>query len=633
MADALFHRGPDEDGYLEIPGLSLTNRRLSIVGLHDGKQPIWNEDRSIVTVFNGEFFDYPEVRQMLEGRGHRFATHCDTEIIPHLWEDHGEDFFKHLRGQFAIALWDSKQRRLILTRDRFGICPLFWTRQGDWLLFASEIKSLLASGMVQARPDLRGLDQVFNFFAVPGPATCFEGIKLLQPGHYLRIQMGTPGEHAKLEMKTYWRIDFPDAGQEEDGPHLVDEFDKTLLASVDRRLRADVPVVSYLSGGIDSSIVVAMAAKIRGESVPTFTIQIKAPKLDETDQAAVVSRHIGAHPIIVPVGDSEILANYAELIRAAEAPVIDTSCIGLLLLARAVHDRGYKVALTGEGSDEWLAGYMWYKVDRVYNWFNFVPGLTTFLRRMTLLAMGAPKGSYKHSRKVLDYLGEQTAFQDLYSVINQSRMHFFSRETLEGLGDYCPYRELEPDLDRMKRWHRLNRSFFFSGRIHLAGHLLSLKGDRIAMNSSVETRYPFLDEEVFNFLAKIHPHWKLRGFQDKYILRLVGERYLPKEVAWRPKGMFRAPFDSFFSHGVPAYVNQLLSPESLRKTGYFDVDSVRHWAKRVKDKDVHFRRRSAVELGLVGVLATQLWHHTFIDGSLADMPSGWQKSRLVKASA
>jgi len=634
MADAIVHRGPDEDGYLEEPDLHFTNRRLSIVGLADGQQPIWNEDRSVVTVFNGEFFDYPEMRRLLETRGHRFATHCDTELIPHLWEDHQEDFLQHLHGQFAIALYDYHRRQVVLARDRFGICPLFWSRQTngeeDWLLFASEIKALLASGMIAARPNLLGLDQVFNFFAVPGPQTCFEGINLLQPGQYLKIQMGRPGDPAKLDRKTYWIIDFPDQGQEDPEPDinkLVDRFEEVLLAAVDRRLRADVPVVSYLSGGIDSSIVVAMAAKIRGASIPTFTIKVPTPKLDETSQAAVVSKLVGSDPVVVRCGDEEIIRGYPELIRAAEAPVIDTSCIGLMELARSVHNHGYKVALSGEGSDEWLAGYAWFKSHRALSFLDVIPGvpLAKYLRRGMARIMGAGKRGVAYTDRVRAYIGDQSAFQDIYGVMSQSRLRFYSDQTWETVGDSMPYAALEPPLERLRKWHPMNRAFFWAGRVHLAGHLLSLKGDRVAMNSSVETRYPFLDENVFHFLAGIHPKWKMKGFKDKYILRRLCERYLPKEVAWRPKGMFRAPLDSFFNHGVPAYVEQLLSEESLKRTGYFNIDAVKQWKQAVFERRLGLRNRSSVELGLVGVFATQLWHHTYIQGNLCDLPSGWKK--------
>jgi asparagine synthase (glutamine-hydrolysing) len=636
MADAIVHRGPDEDGYLEESGVGLANRRLSIVGLFDGKQPIYNEDGSVVTVFNGEFFDYPEVKARLEAKGHVFRTHCDTELIPHLWEDHQEGMFDHLRGQFAIAVWDRKRRVIVLARDHFGICPLYFSIQNDWLLFGSEIKALLASGMIDPRPDLRGIDQAFNFFSLPGPATCFAGVTSMQPGQYMRIPLGEPSPvRGRLpERKYYWQIDFPDQGQEDresDPKKLVDEFERVMLGAVDRRLRADVPVVSYLSGGIDSSIVVAMAAKIRGTPIPTFTIQIMDPKLDETDQAAVTSRHIGSTPIVVQVGDAEILQSYPELTRAAEGPVIDTSCTALMRLARSVHQHGYKVALTGEGSDEWLAGYPWFKVHRLLGLLDWLPGVkpSYWLRRLAMRVMGAPPGAVARFNFIRETLGDYTAFQDIYGIMGQSRLRFYNAATLDALKDYHPYLELDPNLERMKRWHPLNRAFFWSGRIHLAGHLMSSKGDRVAMNSSVECRYPFLDMEVYNFLARIHPRWKLKGLRDKFILRLLGERYLPREVAWRPKGMFRAPLDSFFDHEVPAFVDQLLSDESLKKTGYFNVEAVRFWRDKVRNRQLGLRQRSSVELGLVAVVSTQLWHHLFMDGSLADLSNHVDQPKLA----
>src|SRR3984893_5192961 len=218
MTQAICHRGPDERGCFQRPGVVLGSRRLSIVGLADGQQPVSNEDRSVSVVYNGEFFDYPEKRAELEARGHRLVTHCDTEIIPHLWEESQEGMFERLRGQFALSLWDEHRYRLVLGRDRFGICPLYWTRQGDWVLFASEIKALLASGMVPARPDLRGIDHVFTFAALPGPITCFQGVQLLPRGHYLQIVPGTDrGDDCAITLRAYWEMDFPDRGDEIDG--------------------------------------------------------------------------------------------------------------------------------------------------------------------------------------------------------------------------------------------------------------------------------------------------------------------------------------------------------------------------------------------------------------------------------
>src|SRR5579883_152565 len=626
MAEAIYHRGPDEDGFLERPGLAFASRRLSIVGLADGRQPIHNEDGSISVVFNGELFDYPEMRAELEGRGHRFATHCDTELIPHYWEDHQEEFFSHLRGQFAFALWDSKRRRIILARDRFGICPLYWTQQGDWLLFGSEIKALLASGMVEAKPDPRGINHLFTFYALPSPVTCFDGVQLLPPGHYLRIQLGANGESGQVSERVYWQIDFPDRGQEDyasSGRQLADRFEETLLGSVTRRLRADVPVVSYLSGGVDSSVVVALASKVRGEPIPTFTIRITRPDLDESQEASLVARHIGTDPIVVTCGQEEVLRNYAALIRAAEGPVIDTSCAALLMLAREVHKHGYKVALTGEGADEWLAGYAWHKMNWLISWLDIIPGvpLSQWMRRAVAPLVGAPRSAWKYRQRAQAAVGGPNAWLDIYNLMSMSKLHFYSPWMMKLMEDRSPFEELGFNLGRMRRWHPLNRELAVGARIQLAGLLLNAKGDRVAMNSSVETRYPFLDEEVFDYLAKVPPRWKLRGLRDKALLRVVAERWLPRSIARRRKAMFRAPFDSFQLEHGPEYVGELLSTESLRRTGYFQPEAVDHWRKSLRHLRRRTPQRAVIEMGLVGVLATQLWYHTFIDGSLADLPS------------
>jgi asparagine synthase (glutamine-hydrolysing) len=626
MADAIFHRGPDEDGFLVQPGLGLASRRLSIIGLLDGRQPISNEDESVTVVFNGELFDYPEVRADLEARGHRFRTHCDTELVPHLWEEYGTAMLEKLRGQFAIALWDARQRRLVLARDRFGICPLFWSRQGDWLLFASEIKGLMASGMVPVRPDPRGIHHVFTFFALPGPVTCFEGINLLLPGHYLSIDAT-----GRIEDRVFWEIDYPDAGHEvepKSQAQLADDFEAVLLRAVERRLRADVPVVSYLSGGVDSSVVVALATHLRKESrgspVPTFTIRIDAPGLNEVNEAQRVADYLGARASVVHFGKEEALASYPELIQAAEAPVIDTSCAALLMLAREVHRQGYKVALTGEGSDEWLAGYPWFKIHKLTGWLDRIPGvpLGKWIRK-AYLALGGVDYDRLQLPRTAAACGGPNDWLNLYGLFSTAKLRLFSRDMWDRLGDHLPYEDLQFNLNKAQRWSPLNRSLMVGGRIMLAGHLMSSKGDRVAMHSSVETRYPFLDEEVWAFMAQLPPRWKLRRLREKYALRLVAERWVPKEIAWRTKAMFRAPFDSFFGdeRGMPAFVEQLLSEESLKKTGFFDTRAVAHWRGAFRQMRPNSSKRLMIEMGLVGVLASQLWYHSFVDASLADLPS------------
>ena len=650
MSDAIYHRGPDEDGYLDRPGLGLASRRLSIVGLADGRQPIGNEDRTVWVVFNGELFNYREKRRELEVKGHRFATHTDTELLPHLWEEYGEGMFDHLRGQFAFCLWDSRQNCLILARDRVGICPLFWTLQrpregplagADCFLFASEIKGLLASGMVEARPDLRGINQVFSFFAVPGPMTCFQGVNLILPGRYLRVQLGNGSPASAIREKVYWEIDFPDWGHEEnprDSKRVVDDFERVLYGAVDRRLWADVPVVSYLSGGVDSSLVVAMACKALGRPIPTFTISIQEEGLNEESEAAQTARHIGAQSVVVNCGDREVRGTYPELIEAAEVPVVDTSCAALLMLAKSVRDNGYKVALTGEGADEFIAGYSWFKINKILSWLDVIPGmpLGQWLRQFGLRVTGQPRFPWETVRRTQEIVGGHNGWLDLYGLMSLSKLRFFAPHVKEELANRSPYEDLELNREKLKRWHPFNRALYLGARIMLSGHLLCSKGDRVAMNSSVETRYPFLDEDVIAFLAKLHPRWKLHGLRDKYVERCVAARWLPKEIAWRRKAMFRAPMDSFHLNeggrqagegGVnldappsERWIDQVLGRESLRKTGYFDADAVLSWRAALPRMRKSLKRTS-VELGLVAVTATQLWHHLYISGDLADLPS------------
>jgi asparagine synthase (glutamine-hydrolysing) len=624
MARALIHRGPDEEGFLHRPGIALASRRLSIVGLADGQQPMCNEDQTAFTVFNGEFFDFPEKRAALVSRGHHLHTHCDTEIIPHLWEESREGMFERMRGQFAVALYDVPRHQLTLGRDRFGISPLYWTRQGDWLLFASEIKGLLASGMMTAKADLRGIDHIFTFGAMPGPVTCFEGVQLLRAGHYLQI---TPGDTQPVKERAYWEMDFPNQVDEDPGKDqrtLVDEFEAVLMKAVEVRLRADVPVGAYLSGGLDSSMIVAMACKLKGTAINTYTVRVDDPALDELSGANQSAKHIGtAQPIVQDFKASDAMDTYPQLIQAAESPVIDTSCAALMMLAKRVHTNGQKVVLTGEGADEWLAGYPWYKVAKIFNAMDVIPGfkLSDMARRAFLKLNHVPHYPASSRLKWEAAVGGPNAWIDSYGVLALSKLRFYGESMREVQAQSHPWRDLGMNLDRAKHWSPLNRSLWVGARVTLAGHLLQAKGDRVAMHSSVEVRYPFLDEAVFDFTSKLHSKWKLNGFRDKHLLRLVAERWLPKEIARRHKVIFRAPLDSFHLDPEPKFVGELLSEESLRRTGYFDLEQVRHWRKAYRQLRVESLPRLSVEMGLAAVVATQLWHHTFIDGSLADLPT------------
>lgn len=624
MSEAIVHRGPDEEGILFEPGLCFASRRLSIVDLADGQQPMFNEDRSVAVVYNGEIFDHPEVRQRLIARGHQFRTQCDTEVLAHLWEEYGEQMLTHVRGQFAFALYDYRRRVIILARDRMGICPLHWCQKNDRLYFGSEIKALLASGEIPAEADVAGLNHIFTLFALPSRRTAFRGINSILPGHFLKIQLGREGEQATISEHRYWDLDFPDRGDEyaPDNPEtVVEEFGELFRESVRIRLRADVPVVSYLSGGVDSAIVMAVASDLRGQAVPSFTIKINTPRYDEEDKARAIAEHFGSKQTVVACDSDTLCDAFHHLIRAADSPVVDTACAALYCLSKEVRDQGYKVALTGEGADEALAGYPWFKINRMINWAGGgYQGPTQLIRRL-VASVASPYADWSRLRKDYDTIGGYHGPADLYALLSGNRS-FFQSDVVAQLNGHSVYDDLQLDVNRLRRWHPLNQSLYLGYKTILPGLLMNHKGDRVAMANSVETRYPFLDEDLVAFCATLSPKWKLRGLlRDKFVLREMACKYLPRNIAQRPKAMFRAPFgDTLFRSGSPV-VQQLLSKESLEKTGYFNADRVQQ-ATAARSKFLRMPGRSLFdEMGLISVFATQLWHHLFLGGDLCELPS------------
>jgi asparagine synthase (glutamine-hydrolysing) len=624
MTDRVLHRGPDDDGGLWLPGIGLGHRRLSLVGLSDGRQAIWNEDHTVAVVFNGELFNHHAVRKTLEARGHIFGTSTDTELLVHLYEEHGEDFLLQLEGQFAFVLVDQRKRVVLMARDRVGICPLHWARRGDWLFVASEIKSLTVSGAVTPVCDPKGLDHMFTFFAMATRRTMFEGVQSVLPGHCLRIAFNADGRPADIVERRYWDLDFPDHGDEYDPPNasgLIDEFEGLFQRAVELRLRADVPVVGYLSGGVDSAYVVATASRLRGEPLPSFTIKVPGKQYDETPRALEAARYIGSSSTVLECGTDVIADSMAALVTAADCPVIDTSCAALWCLAREVHSQGYKAVLTGEGADEAFAGYVWFKYHALRGWMDvagFRPNLfaSRISRKVT-----TPHMTMAEIDRIDGMIGGPHAQSELYNLFSIGRHLYYSNSLKERLGSWVAYEDLPLDLERMRRWHPLNRSLYVGYKTLLAGMLLNHKGDRIAMANSVETRYPFLDERLIEFASKLHPRFKLRGVRyDKWLLRQAAARVLPTDIALRPKAMFRAPFaNSFFTAPSP-FVHDLLSTESLNKTGYFDPVKV-HRDLALLAAGRQGPRKTFVIMALTGVITTQLWHHINLGGGLCDLPS------------
>jgi asparagine synthase (glutamine-hydrolysing) len=623
MGAALTHRGPDETGTLFAPGIGAIQQRLSIVGLGNGQQPIFNENRTVAVICNGELFDYPERKAELEARGHMFRGGSDCELIVHFYEEHGEDLFPRLKGQFAFVLFDFARRIVIMARDRVGICPLHWSRQGDFVYFGSEIKALLASGAVAPVTDIRGLDHLFTFYAIGSRRTLFDGVQSILPGHYLRIAFRQDDAAAAIEERRYWDLDFPDWGDEQDAADptaLIDEFEATFQRAVEIRLRADVPVVGYLSGGVDSAYVLATASKIAGRPLPSFTIQVPVPALDEAANARESSRHIGGAATVIEADAGVLAENYAELIRAAEYPVLDTSSAALLALSRNVHAQGYKVVLTGEGADEAFAGYVWFKIREaarkldIGDSFRPSTGVSRIARKVA-----ARNLSFGEFARIDAMISGPHAQSIMYNLVATSRDRYYSAELKERLGSFVAYEDLALDLERMRRWHPLNRSLYLGCKVHLAGLLLNQKGDRVAMANSVEARYPFLDEDVITFASRIHPRWKLRGLMgDKYLLRQAAARILPDAVAQRKKAMFRAPLAETFLAKPPSFVRDLVSPDSLARTGYFNAAAVQRDCAVLAQGEG--KLGTFASLGLGGVVATQLWHHLYLGGGLCELP-------------
>jgi asparagine synthase (glutamine-hydrolysing) len=542
MTGAIAHRGPDDEQAHSEPGLALGVRRLSVVDLEGGRQPISNEDGSIWVAYNGELYEYPALRKELLARGHRLATRCDTEAWVHLYEDLGEGVFEKTRGDFGVALWDRPNRTLFLARDRAGVCPLYYAERDGWLLFGSEIKTMLATGLVAARPDPKGVDYFFNFFCAGTSRTFFEGVKSIPPGHYLRIKDG------RVELRKYWDLDFPDAGQErrlkDPGP-LVDELEGIFRQAVERRLTGDVPVVSYISGGLDSTMVLGMTKSLLGSAVPSFSIGLEGSGPDERSKSKESAEVLGSPLTMLTMTHADIANAFPETIEAAEGPVLDTTCACMIRLAQAVHAQGYKVVLTGEGSDEGMAGYLWFKIQKIQQIVRRHLG-NGILRKARRLLAGSQNGSRFQPPPIRGFRGVRPAQQDVYELVGRSRAALYDGSMWERLGDHSAYDDLDITNDRIGRWDPLNQSLYVAYRVMLAGMLMVAKGDRAARHSAIEGRYPFLDEEVISFCEGIAPEYKLHGFTDKWILRRVAARVLPAPIANRRKTMFRAHWSQVF---------------------------------------------------------------------------------------
>lgn len=609
MLGLLRHRGPDELG-VHHDGVGLGHARLSLVGLENGRQPFSGERQNVRAVCAGEIFNYVELKRDLQGKGHRFTTLSDCEVIVHLYEEYGMDFLPKLNGQFAFALWDGDQRELYLGRDRFGILPLFYTVESGTVVFASEIKAILAYPGATAELDPKAVDQIFTFWTTVGSRTPFKNIFEVRPGHVLKI---TPGEARETR---YWRMDFPRDGayEQKTEAYYVETLEELLKDSVRLRLAADVPVGVYLSGGVDSSLLAALAAGVAREKLKTFSVTFEDEAYDESRYQKMAADHLGLSNVSFPCSPEKIAQGYERVIQYAERPILRAAPVPLYFLSDLVRRQSCKAVIAGEGADEFLLGYDLFKefkvreswsrdprsgrrpllLNKLYSYLPFVRGRDNSYLKSVFSEGLARTGEWQYSHAVR---WKSTA----------RLKTLFSQDFRALLGSYDCVEELKSTLDAdFGKWDGMARAQYLEATTFLSHFLLSSQGDRMAMAHGVEVRYPYLDHRVVEFCNRIPPQMKMKALKDKFILRKIAAKYLPAAIAERPKMPYRAPRPGWLGrNGLRKY----LTEKALKKTGYFDARAVGTLsakldrAKLVSESD---------DMALNGVLSLQILDKLFL---------------------
>jgi len=621
MLSTIGHRGPDRFGGFVNGPIALGSARLSIVDLEGGAQPAVSIDRRVCVVFNGEIFNYVELRKELQRSGVAFQTRSEVETLLHLYLKYGEGMVAKLDGQFAIAVWDGRgDEKLLLARDRMGIRPLFWHRDGKQLSFASEIKALFALRDVTARLDRRSIIQTFRFWTNIGETTAFENVSQLPAGHFLVIDKN--GEH----LVRYW--DWP--YQEVENPILLESddayfelFREKLNDAIARQRMADVPVGSYLSGGIDSAVIAALLHEQKqGENLTTFSITFDDPEYDERAAQTVVANHFGFKHSTVNVRSADIGAAFPQVVWHAETPLFRTAPVPLFLLSRKVHDCGMKVVMTGEGADEVLLGYDLFREIRIRHFWGRNPD--SAWRGQLFKRLYAYLPQYRNPRyfnMLLDFYrpflantGDPHFSMAVRWANGEALEGYFSENMREFSTGNNPVAQLEPWLsEAYGQADDIARAQNVEASTLLGNYLLSSQGDRMSMAHAVEGRYPYLDHHFVEFAARLPRSVKLRGLRDKFVLRNALADQLPKEIKMRPKVAYQAPdLKGFFENGkAPDYVEELLSPNRVRDVGLFDPDRVSMLMKKARTFDLA-RVGTRDNMAFVLMLSTHLLDELFV---------------------
>ena len=619
MAGELRHRGPDGTGLYVDGRYGMTNNRLAIVDLAGGDQPLSNEDGRYWVMQNGEIYNYVELIAELEDLGHRFATRSDTEVIAQAYEEWGPGCLDRMNGDFAFAVWDRRERELFLARDRFGIRPLFVAEIGGDLVFASEAKAILRHPEARRELDPAGLVETFTTWCVSPDGSSFPGIRELAPAHYI-----VAGPQGIREERRWWDLRFSDAGDVSPAERaaLAEELDALLADATRLRLRADVPVAAYLSGGLDSSAIVALALEQMDETLYSFGIGFEDERFDESAYQDRLVGHQGLDLTRVTVGARDIAELLPRTIEMSEKPTLRTAPAPLLRLSRAVREAGLKVVTTGEGADELFAGYDVFRENKVRHFWAREP--ESALRPLLLTRLNAFIGKdLKRSGAFLVgfYRKGLTETDDpLYShrlrFANTSRLlGLLDADVVAGAADRGdPAERLEA---RLPSWFGemtpLGRAQYLEISTFLESYLLHSQGDRMLMGHSIEGRFPFLDYRVAEFAAALPDALRLRGLNEKYLLRKSVEHRLPTEIAARKKRPYRAPIvGAFVGDDAPGYVRELLAPERLAAAGVFDPEAVGRIVRKCEAGAPRDAVSETDEMALVGVLSTMILHDRFV---------------------
>jgi asparagine synthase (glutamine-hydrolysing) len=616
MIASIAHRGPDGRGVHLVAEAALAHARLSIIDVAAGSQPMCNEDGTVWVTFNGEIFNYVELRAELVARGHVFKTQSDTEVIVHLYEERGEDCVEAFNGDFAFAIFDSRRRKLVLARDRAGVRPLYYTSRSGGLAFASEVKALLEVPGVAAELDPIALDQIFTLWFPLAPRTPFKGILELPPAHVL-----VATKHG-IATRPYWRLEYPDAADSavdrRGEAEIAEELHHLLLDATRLRLRADVPIGAYLSGGLDSSITTAAINRLVPEQLRSFSVAFEDAEFDESAFQREMVEALGTVHSTVMCKAGDIAAAMPRLIRHAERPILRTAPVPMMLLSEHVRASGTKVVLTGEGADEVFAGYDIFKEAKVRRFCARQPGSKLRPLLLRRLYPYLPR-LQRQSQRYLEtfFAGAAGAADDpLYSHLPRFRTTsgakaFFSADVREALRGYDALADLRDSLPAaFHRWHPLSQAQYLEAAHLLPGYILSSQGDRASMAHAVEGRFPFLDHRVIELASRIPPRLKLKGLREKHILRESMKGLLPAQIAGRPKQPYRAPESQvFLAPGAPAFAAGELSPSRLAEAGLFDPGLV---ARLVAKCRIAPSVGARDNMAIVGILTAQLWHSTFL---------------------